>query len=1240
MDRVERIRRTIRGKANTLIDEPLLISNIAGMIGSTATTSETLTEDLVTLLTDEKYADLYPPSLGGKILTSLEWLNVVAKSIRDRKNGEEKKTTRTPSSTTGRTSSPVRSRRNTSPERTSSPVRIISSRGGRNTSPERTVSPVRTGRTTSPVRTLARGERTSTPARILVRSTNTPTRPISKRAAVVFKKQNSLPENKVLYWLATNTNTFWNDGITLDMEVQDDIKEKIIDGKLEYFSIPPTFITPYLKFSRDIERKINSIKLPEAKLERNGEKNAQFIFNLIEKSYLQQRGFKEAILDFFKRGPYTGKRRTLIDTEKVNLTMTNVDNYPQVEIKLQTIIQNKVIPETEIDFSYFCYGMRNPYAYFSFRKLYGLGILRYFQLFDSLDENLNRSIPFFLYKNNLIDVIQYNTAIQNSGEIGSIVNLPALLFKSLNINNYESELAKLTSSLKAPSLGIGVHSKAVKYLFEHDNKLNPNLVKLLYSSNLRLEDVGAGSLDMVPQEISDLVGFPALRPETFSFLSMAALDFYMKAASIDSTGMSKTVKEEILLNFFSSNPEGAQASLVALGFLEALSAAPEKCSYSLPRNKANNHFCYEFYCALRGVKLTIAHQGACTICDIYTTVACTLVDYGLPSMDNKQPYSYPVNLLFFLDMTMERLTPVDPTQVQSSAETRQKEQFFEGLSDVLGIKERILDQKMLTKILERGYIYPLPIKSSVLSRDKLWKTLGEKKFMMMALYQNQSLDVIGFRNMTNPLLASEQMVVDYEPTTLKSLMNSLGMITPFGMSDLDYFKYCLPLYVQIFNRGPTWNIKDHLKPKTIEELELFCDSEITDFILGGYVGHTSRSELLQRAMDYVNGEEMFVLLKDNEDADLNDESKINEQTDRNEIIYGMCRAPTRNPLNILFQFTESKANGGAVHVMTISELAILNQNTITQASSDIDTRTEEEKKADMSAKVDDGIKMTPLSVYAAKTVVKDKIEVPIPYTMERKSKDLFVAVLNYTRMYFDNFVASIREKYLPDLGENYETKSVVDDDSNTGICKESHEFLNGLIKRIDDLEYRSRQIEARDKQTVEQFLLLRPDVRTVYVDGLLTIFDCGMMQRQWTGDRRIYPYSFEETKTEEEFKHKKDKVVGDQLAKLRGIMERLDKMDAKAGDLFRKTTIMDLASKTEEKFNPELVEFVSPEGREVMEGLAPRTFYDVFNQMEAGEYCIRMSSSKFIVTAYYWLKLFGNVSVLGDFYILKMRDIF
>ena len=598
-------------------------------------------------------------------------------------------------------------------------------------------------------------------------------------------------------------------------------------------------------------------------------------------------------------------------------------------------------------------------------------------------------------------------------------------------------------------------------------------------------------------------------------------------------------------------------------------------SYFRRQNKKNLFwdFFTKIVCATRKIKLTYTNEFNISI-NRMAILACSIKDYDLPGKNSSTINKYPKGLVRYI---RSKLRKIPQSEIYS----------YDILADLFEIERGILDLNMIGEIITRGYINPLPLSDKELTRYDQWKILDvEQKKIMSSLYGKETITIKEYIKMENIYFTCEDMVINYDSEKLEAQMLSYGMLKPDNIPALDYFISSLPLY-----NNPNF-AGNPFEWKTIDDVILMSDIEIVEYILEGHIGHISREDLLDKAMKYMFNGEMFFLLK---------EQNFKE---REELFKYISERPSKNPLNLLFRYDISSIEQIPI---TISELDVLNRDVISPGE------------------IGDSFKVPKINVYLGKI---NKNGAPITKSLSDEDTELFKRVICHAKVYYDSLVSDLKE-ISPEDRE---------------LIESTNKSLNYLLERIDYVALVNKTNYYIEKEKADIYLTL-PDIycsfiledkkftmspKQLIIKGLLTAFDCGMLQRQWKGSRDDYPYTKEQSGTEEKYENTKDLIVGNQLHLLNKIFIILKQLSPIASLLLENLTVVTMK---EEDFQYEMFRDIYT-GEELTKTL--KMLYDDISKGEVnGGLCIRLGSAKFIWTSYYWLKLFGDVSVLGNFDVTK-----
>ena len=990
----------------------------------------------------------------------------------------------------------------------------------------------------------------------------------------LFVRQNNLPEDKIMYWLATLTSPFSSNEVKLEVSVKEDITSKIIHKVYNFGYIPPNLILPYLKFSDRLTWEISKIKIP-TRVSSPAYNNILYLYKLMEKAYLDKKDLQKIIRNFFKNKIQHATRVKGEYSKELYVSITDLDDFPVISMNNNFITMNLN-----------SYGILNPYAFESIITIYSLSKRNYINLYNKIT-NYMSTFVVTVYEHGLANKIKYNEGHAKLNNHFDILNIPELLkdiFPDVDSPFEQIKLLNTKLEHNIVTYSVGAQDRIIQYCTTQTN-ISSCLLKLLVKTNINLEVLT--ELNLLPQEIEDLA-HPRILPDE------------LKAIFVDMGVDEELPMASNLRHLFETN---IPSRIFFVKYLAAM---------NIDHNLLPEKYNYDEYIIIVDI-LTIMH------------------DYGLPGNEEKDKYPYGSRTLNYITSIFKEYQP--------------KASFFDSICKLLNIKENFLNEVAFMIILKRGYVYPLPIEQRLLNRVKQWKIFtDEQKDLIKKLYSNTHLTLSSYINKDDTLVYCEQIISRYTPQNVNALIVELGMVVPYTKSPFEHFSKSLANYANISTRGENWDVEANLN---IVSLPLMCDIEIIDFILGGYTGFNDRAELEIHATKFLLGEEVIVLVKDSNEVDITNEEKVNANTDRDELFKYISRAPSGSPFNLLFSYYDKGVKSQVPLVQfTISELNMCNHDLIC-ASEEIDE----------NLPIANTLRVSQLSVYTGKSLTINRIEQPEIKTLSSGGAAILTSTLNYCRAHFNSLV-----KYYIDkgtlLGINlaFETKENIRDDCNAKVVAETNELLTTITDKIINNNLRNKDNYKLEKERAELFLSFKEsakeiqlntrtitvDVRQLIIQGLIIVFDCGMIQRQWNGIRGEYPYDRSQAGTEQGFEKNKDILVGDQLLLLNSVFNALKKDFPKANELFGSLTVKNLVTGAlTEEFVTESVKVRLPITGTFVEEKKDKTLIMLYNDVAKGEnaggLCIRLASSKFIWTAYYWLKLFGSVNVLGRFDVLKMK---
>ena len=222
----------------------------------------------------------------------------------------------------------------------------------------------------------------------------------------------------------------------------------------------------------------------------------------------------------------------------------------------------------------------------------------------------------------------------------------------------------------------------------------------------------------------------------------------------------------------------------------------------------------------------------------------------------------------------------------------------------------------------------------------------------------------------------------------------------------------------------------------------------------------------------------------------------------------------------------------------------------------------------------------------------------------------------------------------------------MDEEDDYYIINESNEALTRILQRVSVINRRLRATNDRDRILVEAYILFSKEVQVMITDALVKSFDSGMLQRQWNGtNRQKYPMKREQTGTEAGYENLKEKIVGAKLEEIYKVINDLSNLAPKEANnkpvqnntnpayFVSHLQVMDRNSPTQDS------SFSGQGYYDTNNALQPSILFKLITDMYSGNYCIRLGSSKMIFTAFYYLRLFERVDMLGNFNFWELDTI-
>ncbi len=177
-------------------------------------------------------------------------------------------------------------------------------------------------------------------------------------------------------------------------------------------------------------------------------------------------------------------------------------------------------------------------------------------------------------------------------------------------------------------------------------------------------------------------------------------------------------------------------------------------------------------------------------------------------------------------------------------------EHIEIICKTLGIPDwELVTPTVLQKIVDRGYINPLPLSSAILARHELWnKTTPLQRAMLDRLYGG-NLSVVTFVNRPSDPKSIELYILAYTAELLPTIIENLQIQVPYNMNAADYVTRNLHLYDAYLHHAPGSPVTDLAQMSDIALLRT----------IGAWVAYSSRPELLEAVRNlYQGGTGFFV----------------------------------------------------------------------------------------------------------------------------------------------------------------------------------------------------------------------------------------------------------------------------------------------------------------------------------------------------------------------------------------------
>ncbi len=453
----------------------------------------------------------------------------------------------------------------------------------------------------------------------------------------------------------------------------------------------------------------------------------------------------------------------------------------------------------------------------------------------------------------------------------------------------------------------------------------------------------------------------------------------------------------------------------------------------------------------------------------------------------------------------------------------------------------LITWEILEKILLDGNIEKINIPEEALVRYELWKNLTDQQKVFIR--EGYSMDILTaklFSYKDNVDVELENLILEYDGTNLKQLIEDIGMVVPVNMSQMDYFIQTLKQYSNFLNRGKNFDPLSRIK--VMDDLVKLADLEICLNVIGGYPAHNNRSDLINVALRIINGGNVFLYLKPNYD-------EPQDKTYRDTFYFGAI-PPNNNMYNMMYKFILNRKE----MIISLSELKYLNTNVQFEENEMIRSNTIFLSYGD---------------------IVKDEpVKIQLPDNMMSE----FASVINHSNMYYRNhilegidqdefIVKNLKTKKAEAMNKNFinengrlmyinrnlEILPTKLHELETTLVEDKYYYINACIDDFKQLVFLASEIELRlrannerDRAYIQHFVKFNDKQRNLIVKALVQMFDAGMHQRQWKGKRGDYPMTRNSTGTEYTYEQNmgtsKEALVGTDLAMISEYINEMEQL--------------------------------------------------------------------------------------------------
>jgi hypothetical protein len=604
--------------------------------------------------------------------------------------------------------------------------------------------------------------------------------------------------------------------------------QKILSSGLEYNDINPDEFIAVLNFFKSESRVIDNYDTNMPKIN----SNVKYLYESYQVEYSEL--INSMISEFLSKTPVNTTKEvlnvliTLIDLKgfpycKVNCGDESefkkiTDKYPDMKTQLKNSMKNVISFRTPY------YGLRVFNLALLVDSVYGLSISEYSDFYSRPD--LETKILQLINEHKLHGFIKYNPKKKN---IGSIINLPQLARLIFDKHDIKSEefFTRVEAFVPVkPSFRFNHLSMGAVYALLGDMKNFPKPTKdFMENTSINpLEIPGVVDYFSRTESKGDLEGIKNNDYITNPFYRMG--DDTASAILKNQLGLQMRdwqTPQQQLFDFLSNS------SGLLLDRFEDLTKIPDisperYVEFKVAHDcKSCNRSVNEFYCSRRNFNFKDKNVYNLKDCKIIIAIYSIMRDYGVP--DKKSNKAYPHQLIKGI--------------VKIFNKSQNVEDVLNTFANILNLDKDLFNFDHFIEILKSGNS-DIKFSKEIVERKNKWNELKPIQLeLLKAVYNDQFLNLrkfidLGLKGLNDA--PKEYLVIDSydedeeEEEYLNELLENVGMVRSEFKSPLEYILETLPTYPKTSG--------DNLTDKT--------DQELIE-IIGGYPGHMSRKELIDIA---------------------------------------------------------------------------------------------------------------------------------------------------------------------------------------------------------------------------------------------------------------------------------------------------------------------------------------------------------------------------------------------------------